>query len=201
MKVPKAFNDSFLEFFKENLQLDIMIVMLNQKGVTSLIIIFVGLILLGIGFYGGTKYQKPSQKSEIAPGQNFAAKPIQSLSPTQASTNTEDSSAPTFIKVLSPNGGESFKVGDTMHITWSSKNLTKSGYCIITLIHPSGRHPRYGETDKDSKWAPVNTKNGYYDWKISSESGGHQEKVNIDCYDSSSNNIDDQSDNYFTITN
>lgn len=112
---------------------------------------------------------------------------------TQSSTNTSDPNAPTFIKVSSPNGGESFKVGDTIHVTWSSNNLYKSGSCIITLAYDNG--------SKSSAWVPVNTPNGYFDWKLTSESGGRQVKVDMDCYDSNSNNTHDQSDNYFTVTN
>lgn len=201
--------------------------MANQKGFSS-IIVLVALLLLGIGFYAGLNSQKSlvASVSELLPSPQPSASPsveptptdtpkitpkptsttpvtnpavqptltsLPTSTPTQPSTNTSDSNAPTFIKVSSPNGGESFKVGDTMHITWSSNNLNKSGSCIITLAYDNG--------SKSTAWVPVNTQNGYFDWKLTSESGGHQAKVDMQCYDSGSNGHNDQSDNYFTVTN
>lgn len=196
--------------------------MLNQKGLSSLIVIAI-LALLGIGFYAGITSQKsiisnvtellqtpgPSVSSTVEPTPtstpqitpkpsttsvtNPTPKPTSIPAPTQPSSNTSDSNVPAFIKVSAPNGGESFKVGDSMHITWSSNNLYKSGSCVITLAYDNG--------SKSSAWVPVNTPNGYFDWKLTSESGGHQVKVDIDCYDSNSNNAHDQSDNNFTVTN
>lgn len=124
------------------------------------------------------------------------SKPISILLPTSSTTpsnNTTDPNTPTSIKVTSPNGGESFKVGDSVHITWSSNNLNKNGSCIVTLAYDNGA--------KSSAWVPVNTPNGFFDWKLTSESGGHQVKVDMDCYDSNQNNAHDQSDNFFTVAN
>lgn len=139
-----------------------------------------------------TPTPKPTTTT-TSPTQNPVSTPTPTSAPTQTSTNTSDSSAPTFIKVTFPNGGESFKVGDSMHITWSSNNLYRSGSCVITLAYDNG--------SKSSAWVPVNTPNGYYDWKLTSESGGKQAKVDMQCYDSGSNGYNDQSDNYFTVAN
>lgn len=196
--------------------------MLNQKGFSSLIVVAI-MTLLSIGFYAGITSQKsiisnvtellqslepsvsptvePTQKStpqithkySMPPVTNPTPQPTSTPAPTQPSSNTSDSNAPTFIKISSPNGGESFKVEDSMHITWSSNNLYKSGSCIITLAYDNG--------SKSSAWVPVNTPNGYFDWKLTSESGGKQAKVDMQCYDSGSNGYNDQSDNYFTVTN
>lgn len=135
----------------------------------------------------------PKPTTTTSSTQNPASTPTPTQAPTQTSTNTSDSGAPTFIKVTSPNGGESFKVGDSMHITWSSNNLYKSGSCVITLAYDNG--------SKSSAWTPVNTPNGSADWKLTSESGGKQAKVDMQCYDSGSNGYNDQSDNYFTVVN
>lgn len=201
--------------------------MLNQKGFSPIIIIVAIVALLGIGFYAGTTVQKPlvsnvndlveSPKPSASPNgtktpsnrpnTNSTSKAAQTPLPTpisistpsptsapaQTSTNTADPNSPTFIKVTSPNGGESFKVGDTIHTTWSSNNLNKNGSCIVILVYDNG--------SKSSAWVPVNTPNGYYDWKLASEAGGHQAKVDMQCYDSNSNGYNDQSDNYFTVTN
>lgn len=197
--------------------------MLDQKGFSPIVIIIAVVVLLSVGFYAGLSSQKPlvsnvkellnspepTPSVEATPASlpkattkttsTPTAKPTSTPTPTpatapaQTSTNTADPNTPTFIKVTSPNGGENFKVGDTMHITWSSNNLNKSGSCVITLAYDNG--------PKSSAWVPVNTPNGYFDWKLPSESGGHQAKVDMQCYDSGSNGHNDQSDNYFTITN
>lgn len=139
----------------------------------------------------------PTSKPTVTSSPSTNPESTPSLTPTstpsQSSTNTSNPNAPTFIKVSSPNGGESFKVGDSIHITWSSNNLNKNGSCIITLAYDNG--------SKSSAWVPVNTPNGYFDWRLSSGSGGRQVKVDMDCYDSNSNNAHDQSDNFFTVTN
>lgn len=207
----------------------IRIHLLNQKGFSQIAIILAVLALLSIGFYAGRTSPKPlvsnltellqspepsvsptvqskltstpksTTKASSVPAANPTSKPstiplpIATPAPVQPSNNTSDSNAPTFIKVTAPNGGESFRVGDTMHITWSSNNLYKSGSCVITLAYDNG--------SKSSAWVPVNTPNGYFDWKLTSESGGKQAKVDMQCYDSGSNGYNDQSDNYFTVAN
>lgn len=188
---------------------------INQKGFSPVIIIFAVLAILGIGFYAGISSQKPlvsnvellqspssstpttnptsKSTTTTSPTQNSVSTPTPTPAPAQTLTNTSNSNAPTFIKVSSPNGGESFKVGNSMHITWSSNNLYKSGSCVITLAYDNG--------SKSSAWVPVNTPNGYFDWKLTSESGGKQAKVDMQCYDSGSNGYNDQSDNYFIVSN
>lgn len=199
--------------------------MLDQKGFSPIVIIIAVVALLSVGFYAGLSSQKPLvsnikellnspeptpsveatptslPKATTRTTSTPTAKPTSTPTPTptpitapaQTSTNTADPNTPTFIKVTSPNGGENFKVGDTMHITWSSNNLNKSGSCVITLAYDNG--------SKSSAWVPVNTPNGYFDWKLTSESGGKQAKVDMQCYDSGSNGHNDQSDNYFTVVN
>lgn len=200
-----------------------------QKGFSQIFIILTALLLLGTGFYAGIKSQNllvskveesqnkpessiepsstpkatgkakassaPTSKPTIttSPTQNPVSPPAPTPAPTTASTNTSDSNAPTFIIVISPNGGENFKAEDSIHITWSSNNLYKNGSCIITLAYDNG--------SKSTKWVPVNTPNGYYDWKLTSESAGKQAKVDMQCYSSDRNFHTDQSDNYFIITN
>lgn len=171
--------------------------MLDQRGFSSYIVIAI-LALLGIGFYAGATSQKsvestPTSIPKVTPKPTSSPLPAATPTPVQSLSNTSDSNAPTFIKVSSPNGGESFEVGDSMHITWSSNNLYKSGSCVVTLAYDNG--------SKSSTWVPVNTPNGYFDWKLTAESGDKQAKADMQCYDSGSNGYNDQSDNYFTITN
>lgn len=201
--------------------------MLNQKGLSSLIIVVI-LALLGIGFYTGATTQKSlvSNVSEFIsgpePGINSVpettsksslktvgkpSSPKPFTNPTTPPTasidqslNTSDSNAPTFIKITYPNGGENFKVGDILRIRWESNNLNKNGSCVVTFTYYTGRHPRYGETQRGAKWASVNTPDGYFDWELYSDSLGSKAKVEMECYDTNSNHYLDRSDDYFSVS-
>ena len=186
----------------------------KQKGFAPIVVIIV-LALLGISFYTGITYQKSVVSNEIQKPQNTESKVSPTAEPTstnvptvtskltstssptptpsQNSNNTSDSNLPTSIKITSPNGGESFKVGDNIHITWSSNNLNRSGSCIVKLV--------YENNSSSTSWTPVNTPVGSEDWKLTSESGGHQAKVDIECYDDKQTRVHDQSDNYFVVNN
>ncbi len=104
---------------------------------------------------------------------------------------TTNPSLSTSIKVLTPNGGESFKTGDTIKVSWSANNLNKNGSCIVTL--------QYNNGSTSKTWIPVNTPAGFYDWKVTADSAEHQAKVNLECYDDKQTRVTDQSDNYFSI--
>lgn len=186
-----------------------MIAMFEQKGFSSPLLLLL-IALIGVSFYAGLSYQKqltPSTTQSTATStpenSNKPATPIATpratIAPTATPTpppvsdNTSDSSKPTLIKVGLPNGGESFKVGESVHITWSSNNLYKSGSCVVTLLYETGA--------KSTAWVPVNTPNGYFDWILPAEAGNHQAKVHLECYDSTSNRVEDQSDNFFTVIN
>lgn len=141
----------------------------------------------------------PTVESTPTNTPKVTSKPTTNPSPTPtptsapSTTNTSDPNLPTSIKVVSPNGVETFKVGDTMRITWNSNNLNKNGSCIVTLVYDNG--------SKSATWVPVNTPQGYFGWKLTSESGGRQAKVDIECYDDKQTRVHDQSDNFFTVTN
>ncbi len=183
--------------------------LINQKGnlhLVALVLVLV-LILVGGAYYLGTKKDvtvtlNDRVEASPSPEQSPTAKPTVTTTPSPTPTTTmtptpqlnngADSDKPTFIKVVSPNGGESFKVGDTIHITWESNNLNKSGSCIVKLAYEGGKY--------SSAWVPVNTPKGFVDWKVTDESQT-QAKVDMECYDSTSNLVKDQSDGYFSITN
>ena len=186
---------------------------MNQKGIAPILIISM-VALVGVGFYLGITFQKSdisSTEQNIEPSisptveltitgtpkltSKLTTTPTPTPTPTSvlSGTNTSDSNLPTSIKISSPNGGESFKVGDTMRITWSSNNLNRSGSCIVKLV--------YENNSSSTSWAPVNTPVGSEDWKLTSESGDHQAKVDIECYDDKQTRVHDQSDNYFVVNN
>ena len=99
-----------------------------------------------------------------------------------------------FIKVTSPNGGESWEQGSRSAITWSSANLTNS-YIKIQLYRsssPTGTYSSY-ETLVSST-----NNDGSYTWSISSSlSTSYYYKIRIQDYYDSSNY--DESDAYFNL--
>jgi len=100
-----------------------------------------------------------------------------------------------FIKVTSPNGGETWEQGSSPAITWSSANLTNS-YVKIQLYRsssPSGTYS-WSKTLVSSK-----PKDGSYNWTIPSNlSTSYYYKVRIEEYGNPS--VYDESDAYFTIS-
>jgi uncharacterized protein (TIGR02145 family) len=70
------------------------------------------------------------------------------------------------IAVLSPDGGESWKIGDTVRIKWSSANID-SVYISLTDYGHIGIGSGGSMTIVNSMPASA----GYYDWKIPSEGG------------------------------
>jgi len=96
--------------------------------------------------------------------------------------------APT-ITVTSPNGGESWSIGSTYPITWTSTNLTGI-LGIKLLIGTSGNYYTVG--------FPQNATTGSYDWTIQSPvPPGTQMKIVI--YSTLTPAIADTSNNFFTI--
>lgn len=136
----------------------------------------------------------PTAKPALTPPPSQSVIPSSepTTAPKTSSNNNSDSTKPTSIKVTSPNGGESFKVGDTLTITWDSNNLTKSGSCVVTL--------RYEDGSKSKAWFPVNTPQGSDDWTLPAETAGKKAKLHMECYDSNQTRVEDTSDNFFSIS-
>ncbi len=74
------------------------------------------------------------------------------------------------VQVVSPNGGESYKVGDTIRISWDQWNQGNSAFILRVKISESSVYPIDFVVDGqwDNKKEPFNSANGrnYYDWKI-----------------------------------
>jgi hypothetical protein len=75
------------------------------------------------------------------------------------------------IKVISPNGGENFTVGDTMHITWNTSSDWTDSLCEIDL-----RTSNVANSSDVAKYITgynntnlVDCKSGHYDWVVSSD--------------------------------
>ena len=66
------------------------------------------------------------------------------------------------IKVISPNGGESYKVGDTLHIKWASSGITSASQ--VEVIVEDTR--KTGDNLEHQVLDVLTTNSGYYSWKI-----------------------------------
>ena len=108
--------------------------------------------------------------------------------------------AQSSLSVISPNGGEMWKVGETHNITWSAKNALPSAYVIISLNSMQGA--------TSTTLISSTTNSGSYSWTIPSIlqnitplNGGNVYKVNVSVIDTTGKKLYDSSDNYFSITN
>ena len=122
----------------------------------------------------------------------------------------KDTKAPTpFIKVISPNGGETIKIGETYKIKWKS-NISRKARVDIFLYDASIRC-RPGVVGCWSSFGIGSTKNtGSFMWDTSkymfgsggpgtvSISEGDDYKIILRVYNVG---ISDKSDNYFEIVN
>jgi len=95
-------------------------------------------------------------------------------------------------QILTPNGGESLQNGEVYRITWdSSPNIDK-----ITLGYSVG----VGSFNEISSLIP---NIGYYDWTVSAGNLGSsiskQIKIKMLAYDSGVGQVEDESDDFFTV--
>ncbi len=103
----------------------------QSRGFTSLILIIViGLIILGVAKYFTTK-QPPAQQqigNEIASTTQVTEK-IENESPAVPVVRypTTESKQTSTFSIVSPNGGESLKVGRSFTIRWNSDGSTMGG--------------------------------------------------------------------------
>jgi Ser-Thr-rich glycosyl-phosphatidyl-inositol-anchored membrane family len=113
----------------------------------------------------------------------------------QAIINTDK---PATLKILSPNGGEVYHVGETVDITWTSTNLSKNANINIDLSYQSANH---------TSEVPIadNVPNtGSYKWTVSSMIVTSQLKISLETNGVASNGglaLISLSANYFAITN
>ncbi len=160
----------------------------------AIILIIVVIIIIGGTFYWLAAQTKPEQ--------NITQQTAQSSSLSSSSVSVSSSSAsvspqPT-IAVTSPNGGESYKIGDTVDVRWSVSGMRGNEYTNAILIYENGEN-FYGSisgskviasaASGDYKWLIPNTiAPGRYKLEISVDGGKDFVEVH------------DLSDNYFNIT-
>jgi hypothetical protein len=117
------------------------------------------------------------------------------------STSTQvqnNSSSQPSITVLSPNGGEKFKLGDTINIRWTASNAKNIALSVDT---PDGILATYGTSGMIIDVLAPNT--GNYSWTIPSDFQPGFYKIDATVpYDPSTGfSAVDRSDSVFTITN
>jgi hypothetical protein len=98
-----------------------------------------------------------------------------------------------YIKVLSPNGGESLKVGENVSLSWEGSGNT--GYTIYFLDLDDPNYPNYVAVISDP-----NQKT--YTWsahKFNPNTPGRY-KLKVTSKYGEANSVSDESDNYFTVS-
>jgi len=98
---------------------------------------------------------------------------------------------PPSVKVISPNGGETWNVGETRTITWTASDNVGVNKVDISY-----------STDGGKSWITIATNlpnTGSYQWKIPSTPSTNC-LIRIEAYDSAGNKGSDISDGTFTIT-
>jgi hypothetical protein len=99
--------------------------------------------------------------------------------------------AGSYVKVLSPNGGETLEVGKTYRITWQASSNIDRVYLM------------YKKDNYTGNWICFDCANtGYFDWTVNvgnTNTTNTQYKIEIIGYENSKGSILDQSDNFFTV--
>lgn len=105
--------------------------------------------------------------------------------------NSSQSQAQTssYVSIISPNGGETYSVGDTVRISWNSNASVSCTLSYFTSDFGPSMTYYIGS---------VNSSQGYFDWTVSKplESlSSSQQKIMLVCWGLPA----DYSDNYFTV--
>jgi hypothetical protein len=110
------------------------------------------------------------------------------------------------VTVVSPNGGEAFKVGDTVKIKWNSSNLPKEAKVGIELYDT--RYTDKGDVAEAISPVVNTTNTGEYVWKVPEKlnqymrlGGGNVYKISVaSSYKLEAGSYGDLSDRTFSIT-
>ena len=105
------------------------------------------------------------------------------------------------ITVTSPNGGETWKIGETKNITWTASGLPNGDYdrIIVSAVDFSGGAIEYSiatllPSQRSYSWVvPVETSQGNI-------TGGNKFKIRVVYLALIGNNAEDYSDNFFSIS-
>ncbi len=183
-------------------------------GAIAVLLIIVGALIIGGGAYYMGKSSNALPKNVVENNlpqeeqNNVANNPVQNNVVNNVATNTETNCLPNtapWIKVLSPNGGETYTAGQQITVNWKSCNLPKqtpaagTRTIAIELSIPSGPTWPIAETTQDDGsqlvTLPTSLPNG------SPLSYGNNFKIAVIRNDPSAQLpwLGDYSDNLFTI--
>lgn len=157
---------------------------------------------LEANFVNKTKHLNPSPVSgTLSPSAAPTNSINSSSSPSVSTSQSTTSSSPTpsasavgrFIKILTPNGGERYRVGDAITISWEYADVAT---CVIVYLLEDGT--------KSGLFIPVDPKNKSYSLPLLSDYLGMVDEVRVkvamDCTSTSQESAADQSDAFFTIS-
>lgn len=92
---------------------------MNQKGFTNIVLIILVVILASaLGYV--TLVKKPALVEQPQTNNSQNAQPPATTLPPSNNTVSQNPPSTPFIKVISPNGGETWKVGQTYSIVWEA---------------------------------------------------------------------------------
>mgnify|MGYP001567014697 CR=1 FL=1 len=168
----------------------------NKKGFANIALVVLVVVVAGaLGYV--VLFKKPVSTEQLN-SQN--TQPTLPTMPTNTVSNSEPS-----ITILSPNGGESYKLGDRISVKWSSHDISSETTLQISFVHP-------GSNVKDVLGYSKNT--GSYIWKVDdlprplprelliSVEYNDREIPPQECYGDCKHNViaTDSSDSPFTVT-
>ena len=116
----------------------------NKKGFGALAIVLLlaGILVVGGGaYYVGTKNSLPPPPSENTGGDPVVLQ-NQNNTTNSPMVNTQSNCLPTtapWIKIISPNGGETYTAGQNITVKWTSCNISPAS--ILTIGY--GRYGGY----------------------------------------------------------
>jgi len=139
---------------------------------------------------------KPSATAKVlsSPSPSLSASSSPSSSPSSSSiTNSESAESAAYIKITSPNGGESYKVGQTLNITWEYKDVTDCQIRYVTENNTKSALYLSADVTKKSYQLPLSP-------LFLEELEEAKLKIDLSCTKADKNVISDQSDNFFVLS-
>ncbi len=141
--------------------------------------------------------QKPMASASAVAVASTSSTPIPSATAQSLGSPTSQAASPVpagrYIKITSPNGGESYEVGSKLTINWEYNDLAQ---CVIKYMTEDGK--------ESALFIPVNPSQKTYQLAVLENYLGTLDsvklKISMDCYSSSNNYEGDTSDGYFTVT-
>lgn len=139
---------------------------------------------------------KPSAsfKAQASPSPSLSASVTTTPAPSSSSSSsTEIVQSTEFIKITSPNGGESYKVGQSLNITWEYKDVSDCQIRYVTEDNTKSALFLSADVTKKSYQLPLSP---LYLGELESA----KLKIDLTCTKADKSSISDQSDNHFTLS-